>query len=219
MLQHRHCCQSKACACQPLTCYQVFNYTSNWSSKTSLCIAVAAESKAEAGRRLQPYTDHLVYTAVIALPWLAPELQHLESDPEGLTVLASQVEQYLTIRPASASQDALNPFALAAMAEDSLSLGGSGSTSFLPQLWAQVLELKDNAWKLISVASYANSFEAQLAACKPLDLPQLTVPLQPPGIASDLPLPQVILVYYLAIASVMLQSLLLACHAMLVQWL
>ena len=62
----------------------------------------------------------------------------------------------------------------------------------LMQLWACILELKESHWKLISVASHADSFEAQLAACKPLDLPQLTVPLQPPGIAPDLPLPQVI---------------------------
>ena len=59
------------------------------------------------------------------------------------------------------------------------------------QLWAYIKELKDNQWKMISVASYSDSFEAQLAACKPLELPQLTVPLQPPGIAADLPLPQV----------------------------
>lgn len=63
--------------------------------------------------------------------------------------------------------------------------------ALLLQLWAHIKELKDNQWKLISVASYSDSFEAQLAACKPLDLPQLTVPLQPPGIAAALPLPQV----------------------------
>lgn len=197
-------------------------------------------TKAEVSRRLQPYTDHLVYSAVIALPWLAPELQHLESDPEGLVTFSDAVEQYLALRPNSSSQDALNPFTLAASAEDALSLGGSGSTSFLPevrvallanscmacltvavqtlpakdslqrlhasicppccqaarltvflQLWACIKELKDNQWKLISVASYSDSFEAQLAACKPLELVQLTVPLQPPGIAADLPLPQV----------------------------
>ncbi len=39
--------------------------------------------------------------------------------------------------------------------------------------------------------SYSQSFEAQLAACKPLELPQLIVPLLPPGIPSDLPLPEV----------------------------
>ena len=59
------------------------------------------------------------------------------------------------------------------------------------QLWASILELKDKQWKLVSVASYSDAFEAQLAACKPLDLPELTVPLQPPSIGSDLPLPEV----------------------------
>lgn len=61
----------------------------------------------------------------------------------------------------------------------------------LVQLWACIKDLKGNQWKLISVASYSDSFEAQLAACKPLELQPLTVPLQPPGIAADLPLPQV----------------------------
>ena len=71
----------------------------------------------------------------MALPWLAPELQHLESDPEGLITFTDSVQQYIIeIRPNSSSQDALNPFTLAATAEDSLSLGGSGSTSFLNQV-------------------------------------------------------------------------------------
>lgn len=55
----------------------------------------------------------------------------------------------------------------------------------LMQLWASIIELKDNQWKLTSVASYSDSFEAQLAACKPLELPQLTILLHPPGIALD----------------------------------
>lgn len=71
---------------------------------------------------------------MIALPWLAPELQHLESDPEGFITFSDSVQQYLEIRPNSSSQDALNPFTLAGTAEDSLALGGSGGTSFLPQV-------------------------------------------------------------------------------------
>lgn len=71
---------------------------------------------------------------MVALPWLAPELQHLESDPEGLIALSDSVQQYLAIRPESSSQDALNPFTRATTAEDTLHLGGSGSTSFLPEV-------------------------------------------------------------------------------------
>ena len=73
-----------------------------------------------------------MYSAVIALPWLAPELQHLESDPEGLTVLASSVEQYLAVRPRS-EQPALNPF-LAGGQGDAVGLGDGGGATFLPQV-------------------------------------------------------------------------------------
>lgn len=89
--------------------------------------------KTEAGRRLQPYTDYLVYSAVIALPWLAPELQHLESDPEGLTTFSSSVEQYLSVRPCS-SQEALNPFSVGSEQEGAAPLGDGGGAAFLPQV-------------------------------------------------------------------------------------
>ncbi|KAA6419508.1 MAG: hypothetical protein FRX49_10606, partial [Trebouxia sp. A1-2] len=145
--------------------------------------------KAEASRRLQPYTDYLVYSAVIALPWLAPELQHLESDPEGLTTFSSSVEQYLSIRP-RAAQDALNPFPAANEDETVASLGHGGGASFLPQLWQYTLELKENQWSLLGVPSYSQFFEAQLAACKPLELPELIVPLHPPGVAPSLAFPE-----------------------------
>ena len=61
----------------------------------------------------------------------------------------------------------------------------------LLQLWQYTLELKTNQWKLVSVPSYSEFFEAQLAACKPLELPELNVPLTPPGVASDLTLAEV----------------------------
>ncbi len=70
---------------------------------------------------------------MIALPWLAPELQHLESDPEGLTTFSSSVEQYLGIRP-RAAQDALNPFPVANGDDNVASLGDGGGASFLPQV-------------------------------------------------------------------------------------
>ena len=60
------------------------------------------------------------------------------------------------------------------------------------QLWQAITHLKANQWQLSSIPSYAQHFEAQLAAGQPLDLPDIAVPLQPPGIAADLPFPQVI---------------------------
>lgn len=61
----------------------------------------------------------------------------------------------------------------------------------LLQLWQYTLELKENHWNLLGVPSYSQFFEAQLAACKPLELPELTVPLHPPGVAPSLPLSEV----------------------------
>ncbi len=61
----------------------------------------------------------------------------------------------------------------------------------LLQLWQYTLELKEDHWNLLGVPSYSQFFEAQLAACKPLELPELTVPLHPPGVAPSLPFPEV----------------------------
>lgn len=67
----------------------------------------------------------------------------------------------------------------------------SPTSSVLLQLWQHTLELKANQWKLVAVPSYSEFFEAQLAACKPLELPELNVPLTPPAVASDLTLAEV----------------------------
>lgn len=61
----------------------------------------------------------------------------------------------------------------------------------LLQLWQYTLELKENQWSLLGVPSYSQFFEAQLAACKPLELPELIVPLHPPGVAPSLAFPEV----------------------------
>ena len=98
-----------------------------------LCSNCVAGIAANAGSWLQPYTDYLMYTAVIALPWLSPELHNLEIDPEGLTEFASAVEQYLSIRPRSV-QEALNPFDPVSNGEDAAHLSSGSGASFLPQV-------------------------------------------------------------------------------------
>ena len=70
----------------------------------------------------------------MALPWLAPELQHLESPPEGLTTLESSVEQYLSLRQ-QPSQQALNPFPVLGQQDGAVaSPTGLGVSAFLPEV-------------------------------------------------------------------------------------
>ena len=67
------------------------------------------------GRSWQPYADHLVYMALMALPWGGPELA--ESVPAELAALLQAVEAYMAKRPRS-SQPSLRPFAAAIKEED-----------------------------------------------------------------------------------------------------
>lgn len=90
--------------------------------------------QAEAGQRLQPYSDQLVYSAAIALPWMAPELQQLESDPEGLTAVESSIEQYLGLRQQD-TQLVLNAFPVTGPEDGAAaSLSGTGVAGFLPEV-------------------------------------------------------------------------------------
>lgn len=99
-----------------------------------LCNACCAGYQAEAGQRLQPYADHLVYSAAVALPWMAPELQQLGSDPEGLLTLASSIEQYIGLRQ-SHTQQALNAFPAATSDDEAAaSLTSRGVAEFLPEV-------------------------------------------------------------------------------------
>ena len=83
---------------------------------------------------MQPYSDSLVYSAAIALPWMAPELQQLESNPEGLTAVEHSVEQYLSLRQPN-TQQALNAFPVATSEENApASLTGNGVAEFLPEV-------------------------------------------------------------------------------------
>jgi len=69
------------------------------------------------GRTWQPYTDSLVYMALMALPFGGPELA--EALPERLTGLLDIVDAYMAKRPRS-TQPALRPFAAAVKDDDIL---------------------------------------------------------------------------------------------------
>ena len=70
-----------------------------------------AGGKADEGRQWQPYTDDLVYSALIALPWGGPELV-AAGGPDGddaLGPLFTAAEQYMALRPRQSSAG-LRPF-------------------------------------------------------------------------------------------------------------
>ncbi|KAK9820118.1 hypothetical protein WJX72_006327 [[Myrmecia] bisecta] len=142
-----------------------------------------AGDQSDSGRQWQPYSDHLVYMALMALPWGGSELA--DSAPSEMERLFTAVEGYMTLRP-RAEQPALRPFYEAADDEDVPAQSDSGAASFLGQVWAAVQELKSGrSWVLASIPRLYYSFEAQLASAQPHELPQTQVPASPPGIPQD----------------------------------
>jgi hypothetical protein len=67
------------------------------------------------GRSWQPYTDQLVYMALVALPWGGPELG--EPLPGEVEALLAAADDYVRKRPRS-SQPSLRPFAAAIKEHD-----------------------------------------------------------------------------------------------------
>lgn len=77
-------------------------------------IPVAAPA-GDDGRSWQPYADHLVYTALVALPWGGPELA--ESVPEAVAGLLAAAEAYMGKRPRS-TQPSLRPYSASVREDD-----------------------------------------------------------------------------------------------------
>lgn len=100
--------------------------TQQWDVRSSVDVlsrnAVAASPgcagpEADDGRAWQPYTDFLVYSALLALPWGGAELA--ESVPDELGALLSAVDAYMARRP-RAAQPSLRPFAAAIKDDDAV---------------------------------------------------------------------------------------------------
>jgi nuclear cap-binding protein subunit 1 len=92
---------------------------------------LSAGGSGDSGRLWQPYTDYLVYAALMALPWGGAELA--ESAPSDLERLFGGVEAYMAARP-RASQPALRPFLRLKDADDIPAQSDSGGASFLGQV-------------------------------------------------------------------------------------
>ncbi len=65
-----------------------------WRATWSSSCAGAADPS---GRTWQPWADHLVYSAVAALPWGGAEL--CEGDAQGMERLVAGVDSYLQASP------------------------------------------------------------------------------------------------------------------------
>jgi nuclear cap-binding protein subunit 1 len=85
----------------------------------------------DGGRGWQPYTDHVVYCALMALPWGGPELA--EGAPAETARIFAAVEAYMGAR-ARQSQPALAPFSARRDEKDTAAASDSGGASFLGQV-------------------------------------------------------------------------------------
>lgn len=87
-----------------------------WRPGTWRCAAAAslkfdfkccAAGDTSQSRLWQPYSDYLVYSVLIALPWMATELA--EGTHEGLQALLASVAAYMQLRPRQ-QQTEMSPF-------------------------------------------------------------------------------------------------------------
>ena len=91
-------------------------------------IAVVGDDSTDGRRLWQPYADHLVYCALMALPWGGADLA--EGAPAEMQRLLDEAEKYMDLRPQQLT-GALRPFF---EGEDQASTSDSGAASFLGQV-------------------------------------------------------------------------------------
>ncbi|KAL4428043.1 hypothetical protein ABPG75_002132 [Micractinium tetrahymenae] len=139
--------------------------------------AAEASPEGDDGCSWQPYTDHLVYSALMVLPWGGAELA--ESVPAELSALLAAVDAYMACRPRS-TQPSLRPFAAAIREDDAVAESDNGGASFLGEVVAAVKEMVEGSrWQLESVPRLHPAHEVALAEGQGSDLP----PVQPPAAA------------------------------------
>jgi hypothetical protein len=138
------------------------------------------------GATWQPWSDHVAYCALAALPWAGGDLATAAPGEFGGVLEAA--ERYMAARPC-ARDAALAPFLPDALPEDdAASAADSGGASFLGELWAAVRACQqEHDWAVASIPhGLATAFQQQLARGDdeepppPLKLPRLQVPSAPP---------------------------------------
>ncbi|KAK9821283.1 hypothetical protein WJX74_008679 [Apatococcus lobatus] len=136
----------------------------------------------DGGRLWQPYTDFLVTSALLAVPWGGPEMA--ESAPNDMQQLLAAARSYQQARPRQ-MQQALRPMPTLdpAAAEDLAALCDSGGAARLVDVLEALEDMQTKkGWQAISIQTYHQPFEAQLATGQPHSLPLIVIPSAPPGI-------------------------------------
>jgi nuclear cap-binding protein subunit 1 len=142
-------------------------------------ISIATVNGETHGRLWQPYTDHLVYMALSAIPFGGKEL--MEAIREEISELSALLDRYLLDRPRNL-QPGLQPFAMPVKQGDRLAGSDAGAASFLSEYilaFKQMLELEQ--WELCSIPRLHMDYEVTLAGAQQthsIELP--TIPTNPP---------------------------------------
>lgn len=113
------------------------------------------------GRTWQPYTDQLVYMALMAIPFGGSELS--AASGAALNELVAAADIYLEKRPRS-SQPGLRPFAASVTENDILAESDNGGASFISELVTAVKTMIDSeSWHLEGIPRVHIDVEATLA--------------------------------------------------------
>lgn len=110
----------------------------------------------------QPYTDWLVYSALISLPWGGPELVGGVGD-QALHHLLTSAKSYIDNRPTQ-STTAFKPFATAVKEDDPVADSDCAAATFLPLLYQAVADMAaTNTWELEGIPRVHIIMEVKLA--------------------------------------------------------
>lgn len=134
------------------------------------------------GSSWQPYTDWLMYSALISLPWGGPELAHAAGDD--ISALLGSVATYIERRPRQ-SQPGLRPFAAPVKEDDILAESDNGGSSFLQEVYSAVSQyVSEGVFEYESIPRLHTQMEVALAEGAPcalkIDPTERQVPTVPP---------------------------------------
>jgi len=132
------------------------------TANTILTQASSSSASPSSSSTWQPYTDWLVYSALIALPWGGPELAGGIGD-QALQHLLTSAKSYIDTRPTQ-STTSFKPFAAAVKEDDLVADSDSAAASFLPLLYQALADMTvTNTWELAGIPRVHIIMEVKLA--------------------------------------------------------